>query len=87
MSDRDEAIQRVLDGTPDYCLPVPEEHQMILKGAEDWAAFQWGQPGTGFGNIVFYTMNGKLRCDNEHMSKEFIKERLCKMVDDAIMDE
>lgn len=87
MSERDEAIQRILDGTPDYCLPTPEEQQMILKGAEDYAAFQWGQPGMGFGNVVFYTMDGQLRCDNECMSKDFIKERLCKMVDDAIMDD
>ena len=87
MSERDEAIQRVLDGTPDYCLPTPEEAQMIRMGAEDYAAFQWGLPGTGFGNIVFYTKDGELRCDNECMSKKFIKERLCKMVDDCILDD
>ncbi len=83
MSERDEAIQRVLDGTPDYCVPTPDKQQMIPIGCEDPVQFSWGKPGTGFGQLLFYIKDGELLCDNECMSKEFIKERLCKMVDDC----
>jgi hypothetical protein len=54
MSERDEAIQRVLDGQPDYCGPTPDEEQMIRMGAEDAICVQWAKPGVGFGNLVFY---------------------------------
>jgi hypothetical protein len=87
MSERDEAIQRVLDGQPDYCGPTPDEEQMIRMGAEDAICVQWAKPGVGFGNLVFYFKDGVLRCDNECMSKEFIKDRLCKMVDNCVLDD
>ena len=87
MSERDVAIQRVLDGTPDYCVPTPDDQQMIPIGCEDYAQFSWGKPKTGFGMLLFYTKDGELLCNNECMSKEFIKERLCKMVDDCKLTE
>ena len=43
----------------------------------------------GFGQFDFYietNNNNKLIISNEHMSKEFIKEVLCKLVDVAILD-
>jgi len=47
--------------------------------------FIWAQSGIGFGRFVFSTENenGICKIDNEGMSKDFIKQMLCKMVDDA----
>lgn len=82
-----DAIQAFLDDHADYCGPTPDADQMIRMGAEDAICVQWSKPGVGFGNIVFYFKDGVLRCDNECMGKEFIKDRLCKMVDDAELDD
>lgn len=40
----------------------------------------------GFGQIYFYYKDGQLYCDNEMMSKEFIKKILCAMVDSCELD-
>jgi hypothetical protein len=86
-NERDAGIQRFLDNCPDSCNPTPDEAQMIAMGCEDAICIQWSKPGAGFGNLVFYyNRDGELRCDNEGCSKEFIKDRLCKMVDDAELD-
>jgi hypothetical protein len=71
-----EGVKRVLDGTPDYVYPDCE-----------WVSFRWGVPGIGFGEFIFKTdpETGEVTCDSEMMTKEFIKERLCKMVDDCIL--
>ena len=45
--------------------------------------FVWGIDGFGFGTTTFFYKDGKLKCDNETMSKEMIKKILCKFVDDA----
>lgn len=82
-TERNEGIQRFLDNTADYCVPTPDKQQMIPMYATDPVQFTWGKPGTGFGQLLFYIRDGELLCDNECMSKEFIKERLCKMVDDC----
>ena len=71
-----EAVERILDGTPLYCRPDSE------------VVFHWGKPGVGFGTATFYYSDHefgvmKLYCDNETMSKAFIKEMLCQMVDEA----
>lgn len=78
--DRSEAIQRVLDGTPSYAEPDIGPTQSFT--------LCWGKPGMGFGEATFYFSNHengemKLYCDNECMSKEFIKEMLCTMVDNC----
>ena len=51
------------------------------------AQFQWSATGVGFGELYFYTKEGddKVYCDNEMMSKAFIKKVLCDMVDNAVM--
>jgi hypothetical protein len=85
--ERDAGITRFLDNCPDFCVPTPDDQQMIPIGCEDTICFQWAKPGTGFGGFIFYYKDGKLYCDNECMSKEFLKERLCKMVDDAELTE
>lgn len=78
--ERSEAIQRILDGTPLYCRPDSE------------VVFHWGKPGIGFGTATFYYSDHefgemKLYCDNETMSKAFIKEMLCQMVDDSVFED
>jgi len=45
--------------------------------------FSWGIDRFGFGTTTFYYKDGKLKCDNEAMSKESIKKILCKFVDNA----
>jgi len=44
---------------------------------------QWGAKGIGFGEFTFFYRDGKLMCDNECMSKEFVKKALCAMVDNC----
>ena len=41
----------------------------------------WIMRDVGFGSFSFYTEDGKLYCENETMSKEFVKQVLCEMVD------
>lgn len=51
------------------------------------ADFAWVVKQFGFGHIVFYyDENEVLRCDNECMNKDFIKQILCAFVDKAILD-
>jgi len=45
--------------------------------------FAWSITGFGFGTTTFYYEDGKLKCDNETMSKESIKKILCAFVDKA----
>ena len=49
--------------------------------------FSWAIEGTGFGTTTFYYKNGKLRCDNEGMSKDNIKKILSSFVDMAEFDD
>jgi hypothetical protein len=45
--------------------------------------FAWGIEKFGFGTTTFWYDDGKLKCDNETLSKEQIKMILCKFVDQA----
>lgn len=48
----------------------------------------WSHSDYGFGQFYFYTdSDEKIHCSNELMSKDFIKQVLCQMVDDCILDE
>ena len=68
-----EGVQAFLDKCPDYCMPI------------ETVGFKWSKPGIGFGEVHFYFDNetGQLTCDSECISREFIKQMLCKMVDDS----
>lgn len=45
---------------------------------------RWSRPGVGFGEFAFYyTPDGAVICDNETMTREFVKEVLCDLVDNA----
>ena len=45
--------------------------------------FSWGIENFGFGTTTFYYRDGKLKCDNETLSKENVKKILCAFVDEA----
>jgi len=50
--------------------------------------YNWSAKGRGFGNFYFYKndKDGYVWCGNEIMSREFIKDMLCKMVDNCVLD-
>ena len=87
-------IQKFLNDCSTYCHPwsCGKKFAKIfgIKDKKDWTPkviFQWSKAGRGFGEFAFYHKDKKIYCYNELMSKEFIKEMLCKMVDDCILME
>jgi len=71
---RDAAVMRVLNESPLLAKP---DNSFVLC---------WSKPGFGWGEATFYFSSHeggdvKLYCDNEGMSKEFIKEMFATMVD------
>jgi hypothetical protein len=52
------------------------------------ANFQWTSNGIGFGQMHFYLSkeDGYVHCDNEIMSRSFLKKMLCHMVDNCVLD-
>ncbi len=68
------SIQDFFDKCEDSCTP------------SGYTYFNWDAEGIGFGQLSFYIENDKLMCGNELMGKDFIKEMLCKMVDDCELD-
>jgi hypothetical protein len=70
------SLKEMMDKVPNYCEP-----------AEKFTV-AWGVKNLGWGEFIFYIdSDHKVHCHNELMSKRFIKEQLCKMVDDCILDE
>lgn len=53
-----------------------------------FADYKWSAKGRGFGGFYFYVdkKDGYVHCDNEIMSREFLKDMLCKMVDNCVLD-
>lgn len=47
----------------------------------------WSKTGVGFGQLDFYNKDDKIHISNECMDKRFIKAILCKMVDDAVLED
>lgn len=44
---------------------------------------EWSRSGVGFGSVTFYKRDGKLYCDNECMSREFVRKVMTDLVDSA----
>lgn len=59
-----------------YCIPI---------GA--CSEFEWGKENIGFGRFYFYQKDGKVYCNNEMMSKDFIKTMICEMIDNCILED
>lgn len=68
-------VQAFLDSCENHCEPA------------GYVAFQWSMEGVGFGSVGFYVKNEQVHCNNELMSRRFIKDILCQMVDDCVMEE
>lgn len=61
---------------PDFCYPLEP------------VTFQWGARGVGWGQVVFFHADGnRVHCHNEMMSKEFLKQILCRMIDECTLME
>ncbi len=71
-----DAAKRFIDSVPSY---VDFENDSI--------SIRWGKPGVGFGEFYIYKKDDKIRIENECMSKDFIKEILCHLVDEAELDD
>ena len=67
--------KQMFDNLPNCCEPVGE------------TTFLWSQQKFGFGQVSFYVQDGKVHCRNETMSKQWIKQQLCQMVDNCILDD
>lgn len=57
-----------------------------IFGNDGGFSITWSTKSCGFGNLVFYKKNGKLRCDNETMGKTFITKVLTKLVETTQLD-
>lgn len=69
-------ISALFDSCEDNCEPT------------GWVRFDWSAKGVGFGSFTFYIGDdGYVHCDNEIMSRQFIKDMLCKMVDNAVFED
>lgn len=86
-----ELTNEYLNKVPTICRPwsIDKKLAKILgsKERDPHITLSWCKSGVGFGEFTFYNKKGKIYCNNETMSKEFIKEMLCKMVDDCILTE
>lgn len=69
------SLSEFFDNCENHCEP------------NDTTAFNWSAKGVGFGQFYFYIKNDKVHCENECMSKEFVKKMLCQMVDDCVLDD
>lgn len=47
----------------------------------------WTIKGKGFGQFYFYEKDGVIHISNECTSKEFIKQVLAQMVDQAVLED
>jgi hypothetical protein len=71
-----------LDGSP------PDFTVTFAEPESSGVAVIWQTATAGFGGFYFYRDKdgGPWKIGNEMMSKEFIKQVFCKMVDDAELD-
>lgn len=56
-------------------------------GIYDPFTVTWAMKDVGVGTFSFWEKDGKVYCDNEGMSKEFIKKVLCEMVDQSTLED
>ena len=65
----------------------PEDYSRITSATflSNHLTINW--EGPGYGTIAFYKKDGKLICDSETMSKDFIKKVLNKIVDDCELED
>jgi len=59
----------------------------IASSDETHITIKWAKVGVGFGQFVIYPKDGICHIENEFMSKDFIKEIMNELVDQAILDD
>ena len=69
-------LEEFFEQFEDCCVPA---------NTEGCTEFQWSAKGVGFGSFYFFYKDDELVCENEIMSKEFIKKMLCNMVDNCTL--
>lgn len=78
----------VMAGTPPD-MRAGAKHDFTVTNVEMYEGFtlQWQTVSAGFGQLTFYNKNGKLHCDTEAMSRDFVRSVLMKLADDVILDD
>ena len=74
----------ILAGTPPD-LREPDFTVTKVGLIDDSFALCWQTASAGFGEVTFQRDGDRIVCDNEAMSRAFLKEVLCKLVDTAVM--
>lgn len=46
----------------------------------------WSKPGCGFGQLTFYSRDGKICCDAETMGLDFCKETMLALIDSISLE-
>ena len=62
-----------------YGNPIPQLCHVV--------GIQWSEKGTGFGELVFFTKDGVLYCDNECRNRKDVRRIMRRLVDQAVFTE
>jgi len=84
MFSKGEKMKRNSKNLPDFTIVdvcITEDYK---EGQID---IDWITVSAGFGHLSFCNKDGKIVCNNEGMSRDFVKQVLIKLVDKAIMAE
>jgi hypothetical protein len=79
---KQEVLARMDARKPDFTVT----EATVTTFDKGWFVIQWGTVSAGFGETTFMMRDGKLFCDTECMSRNFVKAVLAKLVDDTPMD-
>ena len=64
-------------------LPKSKKKEKYITYPAETTVFKWAGP-EGFGEFIFIPSQNKIELDDEYMTKQFIKDRLCEMVDRCV---
>lgn len=77
---------------PDFAVTGAEIEQVWgrwrrgKRGNDGGFNVAWRTKSAGFGHATFYLKKGQLHCDNECMSREFLKSVMCALLEKTILD-
>lgn len=80
--DNEEAIDRLCLKNPDFTVVEVK----VTGIAASCFRIAWATESAGFGSVTFYLDEGNLHCDNEAMSRRFLKDVMSKLIDTATLD-
>lgn len=58
-----------------------------MVGNDGGFDIRWETRSCGWGRLTFYVKKGRLFCDNQHMSRRFIKKVLCRLADEVELED